>query len=51
MHILGITAYGHDSAVALLEDGRILSFVEEERFTRQKHTGEFPENVKEGTEW
>lgn len=45
MHILGITAYGHDSAVALLEDGRILSFVEEERFTRQKHTGEFPENA------
>jgi len=45
VHILGITAYGHDSAVALLEDGRILSFVEEERFTRQKHTGEFPENA------
>lgn len=45
MHILGITAYGHDSAAALLEDGRVLSFVEEERFNRQKHTGEFPENA------
>lgn len=45
MHILGLTAYGHDSAVALLEGGRIVSFVEEERFNREKHTGEFPENA------
>lgn len=42
MYLLGITAYAHDSAVALLEDSRILGFVEEERFSRQKHTGEFP---------
>jgi carbamoyltransferase len=41
--LLGLTSYAHDSAVALLEDGNILTFVEEERFNREKHTGEFPE--------
>ena len=42
MYLLGISSYLHDSAVALLQDGRVLSFVEEERFNREKHTGEFP---------
>ncbi|HXQ21649.1 MAG TPA: carbamoyltransferase [Candidatus Acidoferrales bacterium] len=45
MYFLGITAYGHDSAVALLDGAHILSFVEEERFNRQKHTTVFPERA------
>jgi len=43
VYFLGISGYGHDSAVALVEDGRILAFVEEERFNREKHTMAFPE--------
>lgn len=42
MYFLGFSAFFHDSAVALLKDGRILGFVEEERFNREKHTGVFP---------
>lgn len=42
MHILGLTAHMHDSAACLLSDGRTAAFAEEERFTRRKHTGEFP---------
>ncbi len=42
MYVLGITSYGHDSAAALLHDGRLVCAVEEERFARKKHTGEFP---------
>jgi carbamoyltransferase len=45
LHFLGISGYGHDSAVALLDGARILSFVEEERFNREKHTGAFPEQA------
>jgi carbamoyltransferase len=41
-YILGIYAYYHDSAAALIKDGEILSAVEEERFTRKKHDGGFP---------
>ncbi|MBV8926770.1 MAG: hypothetical protein JOZ74_15490, partial [Bradyrhizobium sp.] len=37
MRILGISAFYHDSAAALLEDGRIIAAVQEERFTRKKH--------------
>lgn len=40
--ILGINCYAHDSAAAILVDGNILAAAEEERFTRRKHTGEFP---------
>jgi carbamoyltransferase len=41
MHVLGISQV-HDSAAALLRDGRIVAFAEEERFTRIKHDGGFP---------
>ncbi len=40
--VLGINCYAHDSAAALVVDGRIVAAAEEERFTRRKHTGEFP---------
>ena len=42
MYILGISAYYHDSAAALLEDGRIVAAAQEERFTRKKHDHHFP---------
>src|SRR6202142_820038 len=41
-HILGISAYYHDSAAALLVDGEIIAAAQEERFTRKKHDPEFP---------
>ncbi|MEN6374716.1 MAG: carbamoyltransferase [Smithella sp.] len=40
--ILGISAYYHDSAAALLIDGEIIAAAQEERFTREKHTSAFP---------
>jgi carbamoyltransferase len=40
--ILGISAYYHDSAAALVEDGRIRAAAQEERFTRKKHDSSFP---------
>lgn len=42
MHILGISAYYHDSAAALLRDGDILAAAQEERFSRKKHDPRFP---------
>jgi carbamoyltransferase len=45
MRILGISAYYHDSAAALVEDGRIVAAAEEERFTRKKHDARFPANA------
>jgi len=42
MRILGISAFYHDSAAALVEDGRILAAAQEERFTRKKHDARFP---------
>lgn len=45
MNILGISAYYHDSAVCLVKDGRIISAVQEERFTRKKHDSQFPKNA------
>lgn len=42
MRILGISAYYHDSAAALVEDGRIVAAAQEERFTRKKHDARFP---------
>jgi len=42
MYILGISAYYHDSAVALIKDGEIIAAVQEERFTRKKHDAGFP---------
>ena len=43
--ILGISAYYHDSAAALLIDGNIVAAAQEERFTRKKHTPDFPINA------
>jgi carbamoyltransferase len=40
--ILGISAYYHDSAACLVEEGRIVAAAQEERFTRQKHDASFP---------
>ena len=40
--ILGISAYYHDSAAALVIDGRIVAAAQEERFTRKKHDESFP---------
>jgi carbamoyltransferase len=42
MHILGISAYYHDSAACLLRDGEIIAAAQEERFTRKKHDARFP---------
>lgn len=45
--ILGISAFYHDSAAALVIDGRIVAAAQEERFTRKKHDPEFPSNAIE----
>lgn len=42
MHVLGISAFYHDSAAAIIADGHILSAAQEERFTRTKHDSGFP---------
>src|SRR6056297_627690 len=42
MHILGISAYYHDSAAVLIRDGRIVAAAQEERFTRRKNDAGFP---------
>ena len=42
MNILGISAYYHDSAAALIRDGRIVAAAQEERFTRKRHDSDFP---------
>ena len=44
-YILGISAYYHDSAAALIRDGEIVGAAQEERFTRKKHDASFPENA------
>ena len=43
--ILGLSAYYHDSAACLVEDGRIVAAAQEERFTRKKHDAGFPSNA------
>ena len=43
--ILGISAYYHDSAAAVLVDGNIISAAQEERFSRRKHDPRFPEHA------
>jgi carbamoyltransferase len=45
MRILGISAFYHDSAAALIDDGRIIAAAQEERFTRCKHDAAFPHNA------
>jgi carbamoyltransferase len=42
MRILGLSAFYHDSAAALIEDGRIIAAAQEERFSRKKHDAGFP---------
>ena len=42
MRVLGISAYYHDSAAALLRDGTVVAAAQEERFTRKKHDSGFP---------
>jgi carbamoyltransferase len=42
VRILGISAFYHDSAAAVVEDGRVVAAAQEERFTRKKHDSEFP---------
>ena len=44
-YILGISAFYHDSAAALIQDGKIISAAQEERFTRKKHDSGFPTNA------
>jgi carbamoyltransferase len=44
-HILGISAFYHDSAASLLRDGEILAAAQEERFTRRKFDARFPANA------
>jgi carbamoyltransferase len=45
MNVLGLSAYYHDSAAALVVDGRIVAAAQEERFSRKKHDARFPENA------
>ena len=47
MRILGISAFYHDSAAALIEDGAIVAAAQEERFTRKKHDAGFPNQAVE----
>ncbi len=47
MRILGLSAFYHDSAAALVEDGRIVAAAQEERFTRKKHDARFPKHAIE----
>jgi len=47
MYILGLSAFYHDSAAALIKDEKIIAAVQEERFTRKKHDASFPkESIK-----
>ena len=51
--IIGISAFYHDSAAALIKNGKIIAAAQEERFTRIKHDSSFPINsinyiLKEG---
>lgn len=45
MHILGISAFYHDSAACILSNGAIVAAAQEERFTRRKHDDRFPANA------
>ena len=45
MLTLGVSAFYHDSAVALVDDGVIVAAAQEERFTRRKHDMSFPQNA------
>ena len=44
-YVLGISAFYHDAAAALLRDGDIIAAAQEERFTRKKYDPSFPKNA------
>src|SRR5215469_2469105 len=48
MRILGVSSYFHDSSAALLVNGDLVAYVEEERFNRDKHTNAYP---KRSIDW
>lgn len=45
MYILGVSAFYHDSAAALIKDGEIVAAAQEERFSRKKHDERYPRNA------
>jgi len=45
--ILGISAFYHDSAACIVQDGKIVAAAQEERFTRKKHDFDFPRHAAE----
>jgi carbamoyltransferase len=45
MRILGLSAFYHDSAAALVEDGKVIAAAQEERFTRKKYDNAYPQNA------
>ena len=47
VRILGLSAFYHDSAAALLCDGELIAAAQEERFTRKKHDAAFPRHAVE----
>ena len=47
MKILGISAFYHDSAAAIIDNGEVIAAAQEERFTRKKHDSSFPKNAVE----
>ena len=44
-YILGISAFYHDSAATLINDGKIIAAAQEERFSRKKHDARYPFNA------
>lgn len=47
VRLLGISAYYHDSAAALIVNGEVIAAAQEERFTRKKHDSSFPRHAVE----
>jgi carbamoyltransferase len=45
LQVLGVNCFSHDTSACLLRDGRIVAFVEEERFNRERHTKRFPDTA------
>ena len=45
MQVLGINCLAHDTSAALVVDGQVVAFVEEERLSREKHTWKFPDRA------
>ncbi|MDQ3582966.1 MAG: hypothetical protein M3495_15810, partial [Pseudomonadota bacterium] len=47
MRVVGISAFYHDAAAAVVADGEIVAAAQEERFTRKKHDSRFPRHALE----